>query len=121
MTQKKIIILIIVSLAVALLGWQWVIELQAEEPRRAIVSIEMMLSGNYIVPQINDVSYYNKPPIFNWLMVAFFYIFGSFDEWVVRLPSLLSFIALGFLHYVFVKRFINAKTALYSSLFFITA
>lgn len=121
MTQKKLVILILVTLLAGFFGWQWVIELQAEEPRRAIVSIEMMLTGNYIVPQINDVTYYNKPPVFNWLMIGFFYLFGSSSEWVVRLPSLLSLLAMCGLNYVFVKRLINPKTALYSSLFLLTS
>ncbi len=121
MKFKQLIGLIIVSLLIVLFGWQWVIELQAEEPRRAIVTIEMILSGNYIVPQINGWAYYNKPPVFNWLMAAFFWLFGSFGEWVVRMPSLVSFVLLGWINYKIVKPRLGREIALLSSLFLLTA
>ena len=105
----------------ALFGWNNIIELRAEEPRRAIVAMEMTLSGNYIVPKINDWNYYNKPPMFNWVLVLFFKLFGSFDEWVVRFPSLLAFLATAALNFLIVKRFLKKEVALLSSLFFLTA
>ncbi|MGB0177557.1 MAG: ArnT family glycosyltransferase, partial [Owenweeksia sp.] len=121
MNQKKLVFLILSLLAISLFGWLGYIELRAEEPRRAIVSLEMLLSGNWVVPQINGWTYYNKPPVFNWLMIFFFEITGSFSEWVVRLPSLLSFLLLGALHYRYVKKYINREVALLSSLFWLTS
>jgi hypothetical protein len=119
--SNRIIILIVVSLLVVLFGWQWVIELRAEEPRRAIVSIEMWLTGDYLVPHINGWTYYNKPPVFNWLMASFFSIFGSMDEWVVRMPSLLSFLVLGWINFKLLKPKLGKEVALLSSLFFLTS
>jgi len=98
-----------------------VLELRAEEPRRAIIAMEMVLSGNWLVPQIHGEAYYNKPPLFNWLLAAFFKLFGSFEEWVVRLPSLLAFVGTAVLHFFVVRRFINREVALLSSLFYLTA
>ncbi|HAD98217.1 MAG TPA: hypothetical protein DCG19_12475, partial [Cryomorphaceae bacterium] len=121
MSQRNLVFLILGLLAVAVFGWLGYIELRAEEPRRAIVSLEMYLSGNWIVPQINGWTYYNKPPVFNWLMMLFFEITGSFSEWVVRLPSLLSYLVLGLLHYRYVKQYINQKVALFASLFWLTS
>ena len=40
----------------------------AEEKRRALVSLEMKISNNYIVPTTNGENYYNKPPLFNWFL-----------------------------------------------------
>ncbi len=121
MSKKTIIIVSLALLAIGLFGWQNVIELRAEEPRRAIVSIEMLLSENYVVPQINGWSYYNKPPVFNWLMVGSFKLFNSMDEWVVRLPSLLSFVVLGWVCFSFFKKYVSKEVAVLSALFFITS
>ncbi len=105
---------------VATLGWQNLIELRAEEPRRAVVSLEMVLSGNYISPSLNGLPYYNKPPVFNWLMAGAFNLFGSFDEWLVRLPSLLAYLFLGLLCFLGFKKYVARETALIASLAFLT-
>lgn len=120
MSRHNLVLVTLILLAIALFGWLGLIELRAEEPRRAIVSIEMLLSGNWIVPHINGWAYYNKPPVFNWLMAAFFALAGSMEEWVVRLPSLLSFILLGFLNYRFTRKYVSERVAVLSSLFFLT-
>ncbi len=98
-----------------------VLELRAEEPRRAVIAMEMVLSGNWLVPQIHGEAYYNKPPLFNWLLAVFFTLFGSFEEWVVRLPSLLAFVGTAVLNFFVVRRFISREVALLSSLFYLTA
>ncbi len=116
----KLLLLTLILLLTVLLGWNGVLELRAEEPRRAIVSIEMWLSGEYMVPKINQWSYYNKPPLFNWVMLLFFKLFNSCEEWVVRLPSLLAFITTAVLNFYIVKQFLRREVALLSSLFLLT-
>ncbi len=44
---------------------------QPEEKRRALVSLEMKMQKNYIVPTIQGEPYYNKPPLFNWFLIPF--------------------------------------------------
>lgn len=111
---------VIALLLLAVLGWNDILELRAEEPRRAIVAMEMLLSGDFVVPQINGWSYYNKPPVFNWCMILFFKIFGSFEEWVVRLPSILAYLMLAVVNYFFVRKFASKEIAIFSGLFFLT-
>jgi len=89
-----------------------------EEPRRALVSLEMILSGNYTVPRINGFEYYNKPPLYNWILIAFFKLFGT-DEWVVRLPTYLGLFFITGINYNYFKTRIGAETALLSSFFFL--
>ena len=89
-----------------------------EEPRRALVSLEMILSGNYVVPRINGFEYYNKPPFYNWILAAFFQLFGS-HEWVVRLPAYLSLFAIAGINYRFFRDRIGGQPALISSFFFL--
>ncbi|MDA3820218.1 MAG: hypothetical protein PF590_07160 [Candidatus Delongbacteria bacterium] len=42
-----------------------------EEKRRALVSLEMKMRGEYIIPTIQGEPYYKKPPLFNWLLIPF--------------------------------------------------
>ncbi|MFY0643108.1 MAG: glycosyltransferase family 39 protein [Bacteroidia bacterium] len=121
MNRKQIIIIVSLLLLVGLFSGLSQIELRAEEPRRAVVSMEMVITGDYVVPHITGLNYYNKPPAFNWLMALFFKLFGSFDEWVVRLPSLLSLVGLSLVHFFFSKQYIGNVKAALSSLFLISA
>ncbi len=66
------------------------LSLRAEEPRRAVVAMETLIGDSYIVPTIHDEPYYNKPPVFNWVLSSFYLLFGSMSEWVVRLPGVIS-------------------------------
>lgn len=97
------------------------LELRAEEPRRAVVSLEMAITGEMIVPHINGVEYYNKPPVFNWVMMAFMKIFKHSSEWVVRLPSLISLLLLAFINFRFVSSKLSKEVAIASSLALLTA
>ncbi len=94
--------------------------LHFEEPRRAIVSLEMELTGNWWVPKINGEYYYNKPPLYNWLLILLFKIFG-YEEWVTRMPSVLSLIAIGIVNFYFFRHRIGEKAALFGSVFWITS
>ena len=94
-------------------------DLRGEEPRRALVSWEMIYSGNYLKPMIQAWPYYNKPPIFNWVVVGFFQIFGD-ANWVVRVPSILAFLGMGVVHYRFTRIYLGAQVALWSVLFLFT-
>lgn len=120
-SNKLLIILIVVLLPLSLFFGSNIMPLRAEEPRRAIVALEMFLTGNYIVPKINGWDYYNKPPLFNWLIVACFKIFSSFDEWVVRLPSTISLLLLGILQYFIGRKYFSKEVAFLSAMFFITS
>lgn len=94
--------------------------LHFEEPRRAIVALEMELTGNWWVPKINGEFYYNKPPIYNWLLIILFKLFG-YEEWVTRLPSVLSLIAIGSLNFFFFRTRIGERVALLASIFWLTS
>ena len=80
-----------ITLALALpalllhLGW---LPLLVDEPIRALVALEMHHSGQFFAPTLQGAPYYNKPPLFNWLLVALFRLTGRQDEWVLRLPTI---------------------------------
>jgi 4-amino-4-deoxy-L-arabinose transferase-like glycosyltransferase len=118
--QKKLLIAIAFLIPLAFFLRLNSYQLLFEEPRRALVAIEMILSDNWLVPTTNGELYYNKPPLYNWVLVFFMNALGS-AEWVVRLPSVLSLFATALIHYHISRKYIGGKAALLSSLFYITS
>ncbi|MEW6440266.1 MAG: hypothetical protein AB1640_04950, partial [bacterium] len=64
------------ALAVLALLWIYAYRMSAnpltwEEPRRCLVSMEMIERGDYLVPRLLGEIYQNKPPLQNWLLVLF--------------------------------------------------
>ena len=93
---------------------------QNDEATRGVVALEMIISGNYITPTIHGEFYYCKPPIFNWLLILFYNIFGNLDEFALRLPSLL-FLFIWFASiFFFVKKEYGPKVGLLTALVFLT-
>lgn len=95
-------------------------DLRGEEPRRALVSLEMILRGNYIVPTFHNCQYYNKLPFFNWAICLLFNLFGSYADWIVRVPSVLGYFATALLMFFAFKKYVNRNVAVFSVLFFLT-
>ena len=83
--------------------------------------MEMVLNDQYIVPTIHNEPYFNKPPLFNWVQVAFFKLSGSFNEPVCRIPGLLSFILTGVFVYLLGRYIFDKRTGLFASLFYMTS
>lgn len=106
-------------LIAALTGLE-VLELRAEEPRRAIIAMEMLMSGEPVVLQLNGYPYLNKPPLYSYVMATGFWILGSFEEWAVRLPGVLSYILLAVLSARWFARYTNRITGLLTFFFLMT-
>lgn len=95
--------------------------LKHEEPRRALVALEMLFRGNWIVPtEVGDL-YYNKPPLYNWLLILSFKLFGSYSEFAVRFFSVLSFLGMGLLIFLFSKKYLSLSFGVYAALFFLVS
>lgn len=118
----KILMTLIILLGLYVLFFPpFELQLRSEEPRRAVISMEMIFTGDYLKPQIHGWRYYNKPPLFNWIMVAFMQLYQSFDEWVVRLPGLLSHVFLSLCLYFLGRKYLKEETAVLASLFYFTS
>ncbi|MGC9342780.1 MAG: ArnT family glycosyltransferase [Bacteroidales bacterium] len=96
------------------------IEIRGAEPKRAIVSMEMDLNNDYIVPTIHNETYYNKPPMFNWLQILFFKAFNSYDEVVCRLPGILSFILIGIGTFLLGRFIFDRNTGIVAAIFYLS-
>lgn len=60
-----------------------------DELNFAEVSREMSVTGNLLQPTINYLPFHEKPPLFNWMQVASYEIFGVTPRGA-RFPSLIS-------------------------------
>lgn len=87
--------------------------LYADEPTRALCALEMIIRNDWI-PTINGEVYVNKPPLYNWILLGFFKVFG-FSEWVVRFPAILSLILFGILIFYFFHKITGSFNASFFS------
>ena len=69
-------------------------ELKGEEGRRVLPAIEMLKSGEWILPEMEGQPYVRKPPLINWAVAASISAMGRVSEFSVRLPSALSVLGL---------------------------
>ncbi len=114
------VILIIILLIPALFINLGLLPLIADEATRALVAIEMEISGNLLTPTTNGDYYFNKPPLYNWILLAFFKISGSHSEWIIRLPAVLSLLLFGLLIFVSTWKQVGKRVAFISVMAFIT-
>ena len=88
---------------VAMIAWFSALDVRKlqhpDEGRYAEIAREMAVSGDWVTPRLNDLKYFEKPPLQYWVGAATFNAFGV-SEWTARLPSavagFLAVIAVGF-------------------------
>jgi 4-amino-4-deoxy-L-arabinose transferase-like glycosyltransferase len=66
-----------------------------DEGRYVNVAINMLDSGDYLLPRLDaGHPHYTKPPLTYWLLATSIATFGR-NEWAVRLPNALAFVGTG--------------------------
>ncbi len=99
----------------------WLFTLRHEEPRRGIVALEMLFRHNFFQPTVLMQPYFKKPPLHNWIITLFSFLNTKMiSEFTMRLPSLIATILTGTGIYLFAKKFLKEKVAVFSSIIFIT-
>ena len=58
-----------------------------DEGRYAEIPREMLASGDYLTPTLNQVLYFEKPPLYYWFTAVSFAVFGQ-NEFGARLLPL---------------------------------
>lgn len=91
-----------------------------DESTRAVVAIEMMFSENYVSPTINGDFYYNKPPLFNWILIGSYNLTNQVNEFSTRLPTVISTLLFGVLVFIALRRKHGSRFALLNALALIT-
>lgn len=84
------------------------------ESRYATIAQRMVLSGNWLVPEIDRgegfMPFWGKPPLHIWLIALSMTIFG-FSEFAARLPSLICLIATLVLCAIYARRCLSPSCA----------
>jgi 4-amino-4-deoxy-L-arabinose transferase-like glycosyltransferase len=57
------------------------------EGQRATPPAEMLRSGNYLIPTINETTYLAKPPLLYWAIAAVYRITGTVSAFTARIPT----------------------------------
>jgi 4-amino-4-deoxy-L-arabinose transferase len=91
-----------------------------DEVRYAEIPREMLLSGNWIVPHLDGLRYFEKPPLGYWIDAIAISLFGE-NEFAVRLPSAIASGLTTLLLFIFTLRTTsNIRVALFAALIHMT-
>jgi 4-amino-4-deoxy-L-arabinose transferase-like glycosyltransferase len=117
MSRRTLFILLVIALAIPAF---WInldrVAIIDDEGIRAQVALEMIISGDYIVPTRFGDLYHVKPPLFNWMLIAFYEMTGSNTEWVARTVTLLVLALYTWVIYLFFRPHLGRRIALWSAL-----
>src|SRR3989344_6965946 len=83
--------------------------------------IKNMATGthSFLVPYWNGQYYFDKPPLYFWLSLPFFKLFGP-GEWQARIVSALSAVSASLLVYLIAKKLFGQRAGIFSTLAFLT-
>ncbi len=89
--------------------------LEPDESRYAEIPREMLARGEWVVPTLQGEPYLDKPPLFYWLVMASYQVFGVHD-WAARLvPAVAAHLTI-LLVYLLGRRSLGATPALVAAL-----
>src|SRR6266571_3924950 len=94
LSRRALVLLIATSAIVLLYSWRlgarsfW----EPDEPRYAEIGREMLVSGDWVVPRLNFVKYYEKPPLTYWVTALSFALLGVGEAQARIGPVLATFL-----------------------------
>lgn len=94
--------------------------LTTDEPIRGIVTLEMVISGDYVSPSMYGEPYLKKPPLYNWILAATFDVFNSYSEFVMRLPTTIFLLVFCLTIFLFLRKEYGNRFAFLNALIFLT-
>lgn len=93
---------------------------EPDEGRYSEISREMAVSGDWLVPRLNGVPHWAKPPWIYWCVAASQKVFG-FNEWASRFPAALAAAVAVFLTFGLGRRMAGELAGLLSALILTSA
>jgi 4-amino-4-deoxy-L-arabinose transferase-like glycosyltransferase len=121
MSRSGAFFVVLLLWAALYLPWLGSSDLRSEEGHRVMPAIEMMQSGDYLVPRVAGQLYLCKPPLVNWIVAASFRLSGGWNEWSARLPSALALLALGCFVLIAGRKLLGARGAFAAALACLTS
>lgn len=86
-----------------------------DEGRYAEIPREMVASGDWVTPHLNDLKYFEKPPLQYWATAAAYEVFGE-HQWTARLWTALTGFAGVLLAWFVGARLFGREAGLYAAL-----
>jgi len=100
LAKRLYLLLFLIIIAFYFYGLGMLPLLGPDEPRYAQVAREMLSRGDLITPTLGGHTWFEKPALLYWLIIASFKIFGV-HEWSARLgPALCGLLTIGAVAYV---------------------
>jgi 4-amino-4-deoxy-L-arabinose transferase-like glycosyltransferase len=93
---------------------------EPDEGRYAEIPREMVEQGDYVVPHLNYVRYFEKPPLLYWAVALSYKVFGV-SEWSFRLPNTLAALLCVLMTYFFISHWFGDEVGLLCSLMLLTS
>jgi 4-amino-4-deoxy-L-arabinose transferase-like glycosyltransferase len=89
LAKRGTVLLFLVVVAFYFYGLGYLPFVGPDEPRYAQVAREMFLRRDLITPTLGGHTWFEKPALLYWMMIASFKLFGV-SEWAARLPAAFS-------------------------------
>ncbi|MFZ2163799.1 MAG: glycosyltransferase family 39 protein [Sideroxyarcus sp.] len=89
--------------------------IRSDEGRYAEIPREMALSGDWTTPRLNDLKYFEKPPLQYWATAAAYEVFGE-HQWTSRIWAALTGFAGIFLTWFTGSRLFGRQAGIYAAL-----
>ncbi|MFA6062410.1 MAG: glycosyltransferase family 39 protein [Gallionella sp.] len=89
--------------------------IKPDEGRYAEIPREMVVSGDWVTPRLNDLKYFEKPPLQYWATATAYTVFGE-HQWTSRLWAALTGFAGLFLVWFAGVRLFGREAAAYATL-----
>ncbi len=93
---------------------------EPDEGRYTEMSREMLVTGDWLVPRLNGVPHYAKPPWIYWCVASSLQTFGL-NEWAARLPSATAALITALTVFAMGRRMGGDRAGLISALVLVTS
>ena len=113
--RNSLIIVVVVALFTLFFGIGSIPLLDPDEPVYAETAREMIEWGDYLSPRIYNQFWFDKPPLYYWLVVIMQKIFG-FTEFAARFPAALMGALTTIMVYVAGAKFLSERAGFWASL-----
>lgn len=94
------------------------ITIRGEESRRGRIAWEMLQSGNWVVPTMQERPVFYRPPLQNALIASVASVHGKVDAWSLRLPSVVAILLTVIIVYGYGRSFLSKLGAFAAALGF---
>jgi 4-amino-4-deoxy-L-arabinose transferase-like glycosyltransferase len=92
-----------------------------DEPREAEMAREMWRSGDRLVPRLNGEPFLEKPPLFYWLVVSAYRLWGAPSESAARTVPAIAGVLCVLLTYLFGRGIVGERGAALAAIVLLTA